>query len=72
MMTTWEADMNMSELPKPKVIRAEKSGNRNIDDGKVLIVGMIIFVVLVVVQNWVFPDFIVLEEKAVATEEQSR
>lgn len=64
--------MNMSELPKPKVIRAEKSGNRNIDDGKVLIVGVLIFVVLVVVQNWIFPDFIVLEEKAVATEEQSR
>lgn len=52
--------MNLSEIPKPKVIRAEKSENRNIDDAKVFGIGFICFLVLLVVQNWVFPNLIVI------------
>lgn len=48
--------MNIREIPTPKVLRAEKSANKNVDDAKVIIMGIIFCFFIVTVQYLFFSE----------------
>ncbi|UAT28917.1 hypothetical protein PP753_gp41 [Dinoroseobacter phage vB_DshP-R7L] len=48
--------MDIRQIPTPKVIRAEKSANKNVDDAKVIVMGIIFCTVIVIIQGLFYSE----------------